>query len=55
MSWKSGNHRFSYFYFIQSNPSSARIDDNIGLTNEKDQIGFCLIFLFINLTTATNI
>jgi hypothetical protein len=36
MSWEGGNCRFSCFYLFQSNPSGARIDNNIGLTNKKD-------------------
>jgi spore germination protein GerM len=54
MSWEGGNRRFSCFYLVQSNPSGAKVDNNIRLTNEKDQIEFCLIFLFVNPTTATN-
>jgi hypothetical protein len=54
MSWEGGNRRFSCFYLVQSNPSGIRIDNNIKLTNKKDRIRFCLIFLFVNPTTATN-
>jgi hypothetical protein len=34
--------------------SKKKINNNIGLTNEVDQIGFCLIFLFVNTTTVVN-
>jgi hypothetical protein len=54
MSWASGNTCFYCVWDNQSKPSGAKVDNNIGLTNETNQIKFCLIFLFVNTTTAVN-
>jgi hypothetical protein len=54
MSWGSGNTCFYCVWDNQSKPSGARVDNNIRLINETDQIGFYLIFLFVNTITTVN-